>query len=134
MLHTSVGSQQQEIWTGVAPSAVPAAACVPEPLAQLKQWQVDGLRLQGTPHQNLVAVLHRQRNIVLSFLVVADQPADLRDPQVAARDVEFGATPLHWAAAIGDEEVVRLLVHKGADVKARQRLNLVLAHHTLVHV
>ena len=39
--------------------------------------------------------------------------------QVAARDVEFGATPLHWAAAIGDEEVVRLLLHKGADVKAR---------------
>ncbi len=40
-----------------------------------------------------------------------------RSLQVAARDVEFGATPLHWAAAVGDEEVVRLLLHKGADVK-----------------
>jgi hypothetical protein len=36
---------------------------------------------------------------------------------VAARDVEFGGTVLHWAAAVGDEEIVRLLLLKGADTR-----------------
>ena len=36
---------------------------------------------------------------------------------MAARDVEFGATVLHWAAAMGDEEIVRLLLLKGADTR-----------------
>lgn len=38
---------------------------------------------------------------------------------VAARDVEFGGTVLHWAAAAGDEEIVRLLLLKGADTRVR---------------
>ena len=33
-----------------------------------------------------------------------------------ARDVEFGATALHWAAAGGDEENARALLLQGADV------------------
>ncbi len=40
---------------------------------------------------------------------------------VAARDVEFGGTVLHWAAAAGDEEIVRLLLLKGADTRVRGR-------------
>ena len=36
-----------------------------------------------------------------------------------ARDVEFGGTVLHWAAATGDEEIVRLLLLKGADTRVR---------------
>ena len=39
---------------------------------------------------------------------------------VAARDVEFGGTALHWAAAVGDEEIVRLLLLKGAETRVRR--------------
>ena len=72
--------------------------------------------------------LHSQTNgiitesVALSFILAPRAAQFIRQSlvaQVAARDVEFGATPLHWAAAVGDEEVVRLLLHKGADVKAR---------------
>ena len=63
----------------------------------------------------------RRRSIhALWSIVFSEQLHRLLTVQVAARDVEFGATPLHWAAAIGDEEIVRFLLHKGADVKARR--------------
>jgi len=37
------------------------------------------------------------------------------------RDVEFGATPPHWAAARGQEAVVSLLLERGADASATNR-------------
>ena len=65
-------------------------------------------------------------HLLIDRSVLDVQVQQLHVTQVAARDVEFGATPLHWAAAVGDEEVVRLLLHKGADVKARWLAALLL--------
>ena len=50
---------------------------------------------------------------------VADLPSQTADAAalVAARDVEYGGTVLHWAAAAGDEEICRLLLLKGADTR-----------------
>jgi ankyrin repeat protein len=45
-----------------------------------------------------------------------------RDPLLLnRRDVEFGGTPLHWAAAKGQEAVVSLLLARGADANAMNR-------------
>jgi ankyrin repeat protein len=48
--------------------------------------------------------------------LLEQDPALLNKP-----DAAFGATPLHWAALRGHEEIVRLLVASGADINARNR-------------
>ena len=58
-----------------------------------------------------LAVLADQRGVV-EFL--SENGADLR---ARAKD-EHGGTPLHWAAALGRMEMVKLLVTSGADVNA----------------
>jgi ankyrin repeat protein len=48
--------------------------------------------------------------------LLEQNPALLNQP-----DASFGATPLHWAALRGHEEVVRLLVASGADISAKNK-------------
>ncbi|RMZ74098.1 hypothetical protein GMOD_00004939 [Pyrenophora seminiperda CCB06] len=49
-----------------------------------------------------------------------DKPVDIRD--------DFGKTALHLAALRGNEAVVRLLVEKGADVKAKDKNGMTALH------
>jgi ankyrin repeat protein len=43
--------------------------------------------------------------------------------EVDAKDDEFVATFLHWAAAGGQNEIVELLINNGADVNAKDSLD-----------
>jgi len=47
---------------------------------------------------------------------------------VNARDGVLGSTSLHWAAWMGHDDVVRLLVASGADVNAKNNLGLTPLH------
>ena len=47
------------------------------------------------------------------------QKAIFQGANVNERDVRYGRTPLMWAAAYGDGDIVRLLIEKGADVNVR---------------
>ena len=54
----------------------------------------------------------------------ADLICFLASSGVSVNDVSSGNTPLHWAAAQGHEQAVRVLLELGADKKIRNHLNL----------
>ena len=58
-----------------------------------------------------------RRLLVLSRLRVT--PGSRPDIRLIETDVACGATALHWAATLGDEPAVGLLLAEGADVEAR---------------
>ncbi|MEG9862615.1 MAG: ankyrin repeat domain-containing protein [Parvularculales bacterium] len=67
-----------------------------------------------------------QANILLNvefwkYAAVADVEAEIeRGEDIVARD-EYGATPLHWAAAWSSTEIVKLMLEHGADITSRDR-------------
>ena len=102
---------------GAAPAAAPAAAPVPEvPAAPASAIHAaSGLGFgQGVGAGNAIRFMQNGWLPAVKYLV------EELGFDVNARD-DGGFTPLHFAAARGDHDLIMYLIEKGADVKARSR-------------